>query len=232
MKLGIIQLAIVGGAALALTGCAADPNELLGGGGDSLAAGENNTQHHFQQMGTGENGEYNNSADEVKAQDQQIGSPVVVARLHACAKIPYATLGNIMSSRGVNVANTTQGSAGQLYKTGAAALGVANYAGRVPEMLVPSTAALSKEFDILLAGAREIQMTKPAMTGCTNVMLTDQAGNFTKDGLSCLMGKSASATHVTVANDAIAQAQAKGLTQAEGQQIAIASLLEASHTCE
>ncbi len=230
MKLGIISMAVVGSAFV--MGCAGDPNDLLVGGGDSLAAGEGNTQHHFSQMGTGENGEYNNSPDEVKAQDQQIGSPVVVARLHSCAKIPYATLGNIMSSRGVNVANATQGSAGQLYKAGAAALGVASYAGRVPEMLVPSTAALSKEFDILLAGAREIQMTKPTMPGCNAVMIVDGQGNFTKDGLSCLMGKSASATHVTVANDAIAQALAKGLTQAEGQQIAMAALLEASHTCE
>ena len=229
MKLGIISLAVVGGAVL--MGCAGDPNDLLVGG-DSLASGEGNTQHHFAQMGTGENGENNNSPDTVKAQDQQVGSPVVVARLHGCNKLPYATLGNIMSSRGVNVTNTTQGSAGQLYKTGAAALGVANYAGRSPEMLIPSTAALSKEFDIFVAAAREIQMTKPAMTGCNGVMLMDQAGNFTKDGLSCLMGKSATATHVTVANDAITQAQSKGLTQAEGQQIAIASLLEASQTCE
>jgi hypothetical protein len=229
MKLGIITLATLGGALL--MGCAGDPNDLLVGG-DSLAAGEGNTQHHFAQMGTGENGENNNSPDTVKAQDQQIGSPVVVARLHGCNKIPVATLGNIMSSRGVNVTNTQQGSAGQLYKTGAAALGVANYAGRSPEMLIPSTAALSKEFDILVAAAREIQMTKPMMSGCANVMLVDGQGNFTKDGLSCLMGKSASATHVTVANDAITQAQSKGLTQAEGQQIAIASLLEASQTCE
>src|SRR6185295_12061879 len=104
MKLGIITLAIFGSAFM--MGCAGDPNDLLVGGGDSLASGENNTQHHFQQMGTGENGEYNNSADEVKAQDQQIGSPVVVARLHACAKIPYASLGNILSSRGVNLGTT------------------------------------------------------------------------------------------------------------------------------
>lgn len=230
MKLGIITLATFGGALL-MMGCAGDPNALLVGG-DSLAAGEGNTQHHFAQMGTGENGENNNSPDTVKAQDQQIGSPVVVARLHGCNKIPYASLGNILSSRGVNVQNTQQGSAGMLYKTGAAALGVANYAGRSPEMLIPSTAALSKEFDILVAAAREIQMTKPTMSGCNGVMLVDGQGNFTKDGLSCLMGKQASDTHVTVANDAITQAQSKGLTQAEGQQIAIASLLEASQTCE
>jgi len=228
MKLGIISTFALGAL---LVGCAGDPNDLLLGG-NSLAAGEGNTQHHFAQMGSGENGEYNNSADEVKAQDQQIGSPVVVARLHGCTKIPYASLGNVLSSRGINVMNTQQMSAGQLYKTGAAALGVASYAGRVPEMLVPSTAALSKQFDIMLAAAREIQMNKPAMSGCTNVQITDAQGNFTKDGLSCLMGKPATQAHVTVANDTITQAQAQGLSQAEGQQIAIGALLSAAHTCE
>jgi hypothetical protein len=99
-------------------------------------------------------------------------------------------------------------------------------------MLIASTAALSKEFDILVAAAREIQTAKPAMTGCANTMLVDGQGNFTKDSLSCLMGKPATQAHLTVANDAIAQATGKGLTQAEGQQIAIAALLEAAHTCE
>jgi len=168
----------------------------------------------------------------VKAQDQQVGSPVVVARLHACTKIPYASLGNILSSRGVNLANTQTGSAGQLYKTGGSALGVANYTGRVPEMLIGSTAALSKEFDIMVGSSIELQTGKPAMSGCNGVTLFDGQGNFNKDALSCLMGKTASAAHLTVANDAIQQAQAKGLTQAQGQQIAIASLLEAAHTCE
>lgn len=226
----MIATALLGAAAL-LTGCAGDPNDQILGGGDSLAAGEGNTQHHFSQMGSGENGEYNNSPSEVYAQDQQIGSPVVVARLHGCTKIAYGSLGNIMSSRGVNMMSTTQGSAGQLYKTGGAALGVANYQGRVPEMLIASTAALSKEFDILVAASKEIA-AKPAMSGCANVMLFDGQGNFTHDGLSCLMGKPATPAHLTVANDAITQAQSKGLTQAEGQQIAVSALLEAAHTCE
>lgn len=227
----MITVTLVGATAL-LAGCAGDPNDRLLGGGDSLAAGEQNTQHHFAQMGSGENGEYNQSPQEVMAQDQQIGSPVVVARLHGCTKITYASLGNILSSRGINVMNTTQGSAGQLYRTGGAALGVANYAGRVPEMLIASTAALSKQFDIMVAAAREIQTNKPAMSGCGGAMLFDGQGNFTKDGIACLMGKPATQAHITVANDAIAQAQAKGLTQAEGQQIAISALLEAAHTCE
>jgi len=53
MKLSLI---VVGASAI-LAGCAGDPNDQLLNGGDSLAAGENNTQHHFAQMGSGENGE-------------------------------------------------------------------------------------------------------------------------------------------------------------------------------
>jgi len=221
-------------AALALAGCAADPNDRLVGSHDpdSLAAGEGNTQHHFQQMGSGENGEYNNDPNQVTAEDQQIGGPVAAARMHGCTKITYASLGAILTSRGINTGNTQAMSAGQLYRTGGSALGVANYGGRVPEALIASTAALSKQFDIMVAASQELQKNKPQMSGCQSAQLLDAQGNFTQDGLSCLMGKPASATHVTVANDAITQAQAKGLSQAEGQQIAIAALLEAAHTCE
>jgi hypothetical protein len=226
--------ALFGAAAFALAGCMGDPNDRLVGSHDpdSLAAGEGNTQHHFQQMGSDENGEYNNDPNQVTQADQQVGGPVAAARMHGCSKIPYTALGSILSTRGVNVTNTTAMSAGQLYRTGGSALGVANYAGRVPEAVIASTAALSKEFDIMVAAGIELQKNKPAMSGCQGVQLVDAQGNFTQDGLSCLMGKPASTTHVTVANDAITQAQAKGLTQAEGQQIAVAALLEAAHTCE
>jgi hypothetical protein len=115
-------------------------------------------------------------------------------------------------------------------------LGVANYGGRVPEMIIPSTAALSKEFDIMVAASIEIQAAAKAgtlsMTACPGTQLLDTSGNFTKDGLSCLMGKPATPDHISIANDAITQATSQGLTKDQGQQIAIASILEAAHTCE
>lgn len=227
-------MAVLGGAALVM-GCSNAPNDALIGDMDpnSLAA-DQNTQHHFQDPNSGDNGI--TDPNQQKAEDQTVGSPEVVAKLHSCSKITYSALGNILKERGVNTGSTTTNSAGLLYKGGAAALGIANYGGRVPEMIKPSTAALSKEFDIMVAAAREIQAAAKAgtlnMTACPSTQLLDTNGQFTKDGLTCLMGKPATADHVSIANDAIAQAQSQGLTQDQGQQIAIASILEAADTCE
>jgi len=216
-------------------GCSSAPNDVLVGDMDpnSLAA-DNNTQHHMQDPNTGDNGI--SDPNSVHAEQAQVGSAEVIARLHSCSKITYSAMGNILKNHGVNTGSTTANSAGLLYKGGASALGVANYGGRVPEMIIPSTAALSKEFDIMVAAAREIQAAAKAgtlsMTACPSTQLLDTSGNFTKDGLSCLMGKPATPDHLSIANDAILQATSQGLTQDQGQQIAIASILEAAHTCE
>jgi hypothetical protein len=229
----LLALSMIGTLGLLAMGCTNESNDHLIGGGfgnDSLAAGDN-TQHHFQDPNTGENGITDPA--QARADMTAVGSPEVAARLHSCSKITYASLGSILASRGVNTSNKTQMSAGALYTQGGAALGVANYSGRVPEMIMPSTAALSKEFDVFVAAAQEIQAAQSlTMTGCPSTQLTDTSGKFTKDGISCLMGKPATDNHVAVANDAVTVAQTKGLTVAQGQQIAIASILEAAHTCE
>ncbi len=230
-----MALTLIIGATLASLGCATEPNDRLIGDIDpnSLAA-DGNTQHHFQDPNSGENGI--SDPNEVKAEDEKIGSPEVVARLHSCSKITYDGLGSILQSRGVDLGSTQKNSASQLYKTGKAALGTSNYAGRVPEAVIASTAALSKQFDIFVAAAMEIQTKMKDgtldMTACPGTQLVDGQGKFTQDGLSCLMGKPATPDHVNVANDAVTEAQNQGLTMDEGQQIAIASLLEAAHTCE
>lgn len=235
MKLKALTILTVLGGAMFATGCSAAPNDVLVGDMDpnSLAA-DQNTQHHFQDPNTGDNGI--TDPNEAKTMEQQVGSAEVVARLHSCSKITYAALGNILANRGVNTASTTKDTAGMLYKGGASALGIANYGGRVPEMIVPSTAAMSKEFDVMVAASREIQAAAKAgtlsMKACPGTQLIDTSGNFTKDGLTCLMGKPATADHISIANDAIQQATSQGLTTDQGQQIAIAAILEAAHTCE
>jgi hypothetical protein len=216
-------------------GCSAAPNNVLLGDMDpnSLAA-DGNTQHHFQDPNTGDNGI--TDPNQQKAEDQTVGSPEVVARLHSCSKITYAALGNILNGRGVSMTQTKANSAAVLYKGGNSALGVANYSGRVPEMIIPSTAALSKEFDIMVAAAQEISADltagKITTSACPTTTILDTNGNFTSDGISCLMGKPATADHLSIANDAVTQSVAQGLTKQQGQQIAIAAILEAAHTCE
>lgn len=222
-------------AAFAITGCSNGANDSLSGSDgnsydpNSLAAGDD-TQHHFKDPGTGDNGV--SDPNVTNSDNAAVGSPEVVARLHSCAKITYAGLGSILATRGVNTKATTANSAGQIYTAGRAALGVANYPGRVPEAIVASTAALSKQFDVFVAAAGEIQTNFATATGCTGATLLDGTGKFTADGLSCIMGKPATDDHVFIANQAVTEAQAQGLTLADGQKIAIASLLEAAHTCE
>ena len=185
-----------------------------------------NTHHHFNDPNSGDNGLL--SPQEIHAQDQQVGTPVEVARYHSCAKVTFAALGSILTTRGV----PTTGSAFTIYKGGASALGVANYSGRVPEALVASTSAMAKEFDVFIAAAPDIQKNLAMSTACPGVTIADAAGKFSKDGLSCLMGKLATDAHVAVADQAVVDAVKGGATQDQGIQIALAAALEASQTCE
>jgi hypothetical protein len=236
-----LKLATAAAAALGLAACdssggsastlaASQPNEIAIDP-SSLAAGSN-TQHHFQDpnAGTGINGITDPA--QVQAQNQVIGSPEVVARLHACGKIPYASLGNLLASRGVNMVPPatapTTATAESIYADGASALGVADYAGRVAEMVVASTSSMAKEFDVFVAAATEIQANLTNSPACPGVVIADATGVFSADGISCILGKPATPQHVTLANQLVQAAPDVNT----GVLIAIATLLEASHTCE
>jgi hypothetical protein len=64
--------------------------------------------------------------------------------------------------------------------------------------------------------------TAPA---CPGVKVVD-GGQFTRDGISCLIGKPATEEHVAIANDAISK------NPTDGAKVAIAALLAAAHTCQ
>jgi hypothetical protein len=194
----------------------------------SLAAGPGNTQNHQQQsVGSGVNGITDPTLE--LASDAIIGPPDVVARLHGAQKMQYATLGTILADLGVDTTSMTTTSAGYLYMNGQGALGVAVYASRVPEMILPSTSALAKEYDIFVAAASEILKSNLASsTRCPGTELLDATGAFTMDGLSCLLGKPAKPDHLTLVNQLVSQAP----DTATGQQIAVATLLAAAHTSE
>lgn len=151
----------------------------------------------------------------------------VSARLHGCGKIQYATLGKMLSSRGVDLSSSSQTAAARLYATGAQALGVANFTGRVGEAALPTTASTAKLFDILVAAAPEIQANLKNSRACpgTELMLE---GAFTREGVSCLLGKPAKDEHLMLANRMIGEAT----DPTTGARLAIAALLEAAHTCE
>jgi len=225
-------LTSLGAAVVALVGCQQDAgNSSLAShyvpySQGSLAAGPNTWNHQAQSIG-GDNG-ITDPTQKV-ADDQAIGPPDVVARLHGAQKVQYASLALLLTDLGVDLTSTTANSAGELYSTGQGPLGVAVYPSRVAEMIIPSTSALAKEYDIFVAAASEILKDNLASsTRCPGVQLLDTTGNFTHDGISCILGKPAKPDHLTLANQLVAQAP----DPVTGQELAIATLLAAAHTSE
>jgi len=225
---------LVGAAAL-IVGC-------NNGNSDSLLNGQNGLSTGYNDPGGGPNGESHNQDPnganqqvsfpvtdpaQVRTDDETAGSPDTLARLHTCGKISVAELKQFLTSRGVNMASTTTGSSGALYKLNVDALGSANYPARVPEASFASTSGMVSQMDIFASAAAEIVATGWAPSGCqetggTPVALFDSTGAFTKDALSCLMGKPASDEHVALANAAVTQASTPTL----GKQIAISKTIK------
>ena len=187
-----------------------------------------NTQQHHQQMDMGQHGVTDPTV--VEKETLTVGSIEVEARLHSCSKITYAALGQMLTSRGIDMTSTQQGSPGYIWSTGVSALGVADYPARVAEMILPTTATEAKQMDVYVAAAQMLPTTTAmaSTTACPGVTLIDDTGAFTQDGLSCLMGKPATAAHLNIANQILAEAP----DPTTGAELAISTILEAAHTCE
>lgn len=209
-------------------GAAADPNAPVAGSlglgptGGTTTGGMGNTFDHD-----------NDSVDpfEVLQRIQQEGPPAIATKMHSCAKMKYATVGNVLTSLGVNMAGTGT-SAGALYKGGAGALGAPNYQARVSEALALTTAGATKLFDIFVQAAPEIIKAMPTQASCmvagvaTNMFATD--GTCTAAGISCLTGFPATQAQIDLCNSVTGSASSAAI----GQTVAVASLLAAAHTCE
>lgn len=151
------------------------------------------------------------------------GGAVASARMHSCGKLSLRAMRNLTTTRGMSAG--TQGLVTNAANS--AALGAANYGGRIPEAAFASTSALGKAFDIYVTASADITNANWAPTACPGVKLTEN-GKFTKDAVSCIMGKPAKPEHMALADDLVAQAA----TPADGQRIAVAALLAAANTCE
>jgi hypothetical protein len=231
-----IALTLIGVAALALGACDDSSDSLTNGSRENprpegaTAGGENTTFDHSNDPNGAAPGADIQPPE--PAQMKLVGSPEVVARLHSCGKLSYASIGSILSSRGMTTTGTPTGapsgtqSASTIYKASSAQLGAANYTGRVPEAPFASTSSLAKMFDIFTMGSYEVSNTTWTSTACPGVKVVGADGKFTKDGLSCLMGKPATQSHVDIANDAIAK------NPTDGAKIAIAAVLSAAQTCQ
>jgi hypothetical protein len=231
-----IALTLIGVAALALSACDDSGADSLTDGRragnrdpNATAGGEDTTFDHSNDPGAAAPGADLQPPD--PGAIRMVGSPEVTSRLHACGKLTVRSLGTILTSRGLTGGGTRPAGAqsGQaLYNAAAApaALGVANYNGRVPEAPFASTSAMAKTFDILTMASYDAVTANYNAPACPGVKVLGTDNRFTKDGISCLMGKPATDEHVAIANDAIAK------NPTDGAKIAIAALLSAAHTCQ
>jgi len=160
----------------------------------------------------------------------QEGPPSFTSHMHSCPKVKYATLGNVLTGVGINAANTTAVSAGDLYTSGANALGAANYPNRIRENVALTTSGTSREFDIFAAGAPEVIAAFSAGTiaRCPGVKLFDASNACQPDGITCLLGTPATAEHVQFCNLTVTSAS----DVPTGQKLAVAAILAAAYTCE
>lgn len=161
------------------------------------------------------------------------GPPSFTSHMHSCSKVRYATLGNVLTSLGVNTADTAQFSAGALYKAAATSMGVANYTQRTREVISLSTSGMSSAFDIYAAGATTITAAlatsdRCKVAGVNGPALFDAANKCNIDAISCLLGQPATQAHVELCELTITKASTPDI----GKNIAVAALLAAANTCE
>jgi hypothetical protein len=228
-------LILISLSALALSAC--------DGTSDNLTNGESSAPRNSGQTSGGSDNTYDHSNDPAgvpagtpyepadPAQVRAVGSPEVTSRLHSCGKLTVASIGQLLTSRGLTGGgqrpqNISSGQ--QIFNQGdtAAALGGPNYNSRVPEAPFASTAAVSKMFDIYTMAAYDVVEADWEAPACPGVKVIGADGKFTRDGITCLIGKPATEEHVAIANDAIVK------SPSDGAKIAIAALLAAAHTCQ
>jgi hypothetical protein len=161
---------------------------------------------------------------------QKEGPPRYTSKVHSCAKVRYKTLGTVLSNVGMNPANTTALSAGNLYTTGFNALGGPNYANRIRENIGITTSGASREFDIFAAGAQEVidAFTNNTIARCQGATLFDANNTCQPSGITCLIGVPATAQHINYCNLTVSTASDVTV----GKRLAVADMLAAAYTCE
>lgn len=163
---------------------------------------------------------------------QKEGPPKYTARVHSCPKMRYETLGRVLASRGVDVAGGAALSAGDLYRNGMQAMGAPNYGSRARENIELTTAGASRLFDIFVAGADEIIANMPTRPECqiggVGAQLFNESNQCLAEGITCLLGVPATASHIEVCNLTVSRAS----DPIVGRRMAVAVLAAAAHTCE
>ncbi len=167
------------------------------------------------------------------------GPPEIRTRLHGCTKIRYAALGDLLSSRGVNLgatAATGPKPAGQLYTQGKDALGVAKLDAREAEPYFHTTSGATKLFDIFVQAAPEIIANIESAEVCkvngVGAPMFNADDSCNEQALACLMGRPPKEQDLVLCNVMVAQNDGTPADLARKKQVTVAAFLSAAHTCE
>ncbi len=165
----------------------------------------------------------------------------IASRMHGCQKVGYTALGTFLTGHGVNLALTSKPpSAGQLYAGATGVFGIPQPDSRTREPSFLTTSGATKMFDIFMQAALEIipNIGDPTKApDCTvngaNTPMFDSDGSCDQSSVTCLIGRPATADDMILCNLILAQADPTNPADlATKQQIAVATMLSAAHTCE
>lgn len=164
--------------------------------------------------------------------------PAEGQKLHSCGKIRYAVFGKILSTRGINTANTVAASAGLLYTNARNSWGPANFPGRLPESTRNTTSGLVNLQDISIAVAEELVTTAApdgqfpaAATDCTGQKLF--AGTACDAaGFACLLGAYPNQKQLDLCNNMVNDTAAGVTDPQTRKRLTVASLLGTVTMCD
>lgn len=229
-------LSILLGASLGVTACSGNIDG--GNTGNNNTGDDDNSDPGNTTGGDGTTFDHPNdgpSPFDIIDRIHQEGPSSFSSQMASCSKIPYAVLGNLLTSIGVDktlTANKT--SAISLYNAGGDAMGQPQYASRIRENSQVTTSGASKLFDIFAAAAPEVIKNIATLTRCqvngVAPVLFDASNVCHIEGISCLLGMPATQGHVELCNQAVKAGSAT--TVDNGKNIAVAALLAAAYTCD
>jgi len=181
------------------------------------------------------------------------GPPDFALRVHGCSKLSYDSMGQFLTSRGIDLASTADGSAGSIYSEKAQALGAPDFSKNEPESLQLSTGGAAKLFDVFLQGSAEIVANMSARADCMDpdntggsvanqarlfndsACAANQVGCCLESGFTCLLGQPVTEDHLAYCDRIVATTLGNTGMSVDpqlGKQVAVAAMLSGSYICE
>lgn len=157
-------------------------------------------------------------------------------KLRSCGKLRFDTLKAALKSRGINVDNTANGSAGALLKRAEPVWGLANFPSRVAETTRNSTSGLVGLQDIMIAVGEELVTSANsdgafASGACQGSKLFDGM-SCNKDGFACLIGVTPSQRQLDLCANLISDSGSGVSDALLRKRFAVAALAGVSFLCD